>query len=106
MEGKAEFYIFSIELNCKRNIGYGDAIGPTLALKTALENLGKTVTYVSCDGVPQSSQFVARADQMALAIAVRRSMCAPGKASHVDFYLPPSQGRDKFDAIRAAHGAI
>ena len=44
----------------------GDAIGPALALKTALENLGKTVIYVSRDGVPQSSQFVARADQVLL----------------------------------------
>lgn len=45
----------------------GDAIGPALALKTALENLGKTVTYVSRDGVPQSSQFVPRADQVEIA---------------------------------------
>ena len=45
----------------------GDAIGPALALKTALENLGKTVTYVSRDGVPQSSQFLARTDQVSLA---------------------------------------
>ena len=46
----------------------GDAIGPALALKTALENLGKTVTYVSRDGVPQSSQFVARAEQVEVAV--------------------------------------
>ena len=52
----------------------GDAIGPALALKTALENLGKTVTYVSRDGVPQSSQFVARADQVLLSGARRRAL--------------------------------
>ena len=45
----------------------GDAIGPALALKTALENMGKTVTYVSRDGVPQSSRFLPRTDQVALA---------------------------------------
>ena len=45
----------------------GDAVGPALALKTALENLGKTATYVSRDGVPQSSQFLACADQVMLA---------------------------------------
>ncbi len=45
----------------------GDAVGPALALKTALENLGKTAIYVSRDGVPQSSQFLARADQVMLA---------------------------------------
>lgn len=41
-----------------------DAIGPALALKTALENRGKSVVYVSRDGVPQSSQFLARANEV------------------------------------------
>ncbi len=44
----------------------GDAIGPALALKTALEHLGKTAVYVSRDGVPQSSQFLARTDEVLL----------------------------------------
>lgn len=48
----------------------GDAIGPALALKTALENLGKTVTYVSRDGVPQSSQFLPRTDEVSLTFPV------------------------------------
>ena len=45
----------------------GDAIGPALALKAALENLGKAATYVSRDGVPQSSRFIPRTDEVLLA---------------------------------------
>ena len=45
----------------------GDAVGPALALKTALENLGKRVVYVSRDGVPQSSRFLKRSGEVLLA---------------------------------------
>ncbi len=44
-----------------------DAVGPALALKTALENLGKVAVYVSRDGVPRSSQFLKRSDEVLLA---------------------------------------
>jgi phosphoesterase RecJ-like protein len=43
-----------------------DAIGPALALKGALEARGKRVVYVSRDGVPHSSRFIARSDEVLL----------------------------------------
>ena len=36
----------------------GDAVGPALALKWALEAQGKTAVYVSRDGVPPSSRYL------------------------------------------------
>jgi phosphoesterase RecJ-like protein len=42
----------------------GDAVGPALALKWALESLGKDVIYVSRDGVPPSSRFLPRLDEV------------------------------------------
>lgn len=45
----------------------GDAVGPALALKSALETQGKRVVYVSRDGVPQSSRFIPNAEQVLLA---------------------------------------
>ena len=45
----------------------GDAVGPALALQSALLALGKTADYVSRDGVPQSSRFVPHADRVLLA---------------------------------------
>ncbi len=45
----------------------GDAVGPALALKAALEARGKSATYVSRDGVPQSSRFVPRSGEVLLA---------------------------------------
>lgn len=42
----------------------GDAIGTALAWKLALEAQGKTVVYVSRDGVPASSKFVPHADEV------------------------------------------
>ena len=55
----------------------GDAIGPALALKSALETLGKSVFYVSRDGVPQSSRYLARSGEVLLsAPAGARYDCA------------------------------
>lgn len=42
----------------------GDAIGPALALKMALEARGKHVVYVSRDGVPHSCRFLPRVDDV------------------------------------------
>lgn len=42
----------------------GDAIGSALALKAALEARGKTVYYVSRDGAPQSTRFLAATDEV------------------------------------------
>ncbi len=42
----------------------GDAIGPALALKWALEARGKTAIYVSRDGVPPSSRFLPRQNEV------------------------------------------
>ncbi len=42
----------------------GDAVGPALALKIALEMQGKTAIYVSRDGVPPSSRFLPRCDEV------------------------------------------
>lgn len=44
----------------------GDAVGPALALKIALEERGKRAVYVSRDGVPTSSRFLARSDEVLL----------------------------------------
>ena len=44
----------------------GDAIGPALALRKALENMGKFAVYISRDGVPQSSRFVSDSDKVML----------------------------------------
>ena len=52
----------------------GDAVGPALALKAALEARGKTATYVSRDGVPQSSRFLAHADRVLLAPPAGRAL--------------------------------
>ncbi|PQV64040.1 phosphoesterase RecJ domain-containing protein [Abditibacterium utsteinense] len=43
----------------------GDAVGPALALKIALEMKGKTAIYVSRDGVPPSARFLPRCDEVA-----------------------------------------
>lgn len=42
----------------------GDAIGSALALKFALESLGKRAAFISHDGVPQSCQFLPRQDEV------------------------------------------
>ena len=42
----------------------GDAVGPALALKIGLEMQGKTAVYVSRDGVPPSSRFLPRCDEV------------------------------------------
>ena len=41
-----------------------DAIGSALALKIGLEKLGKSVVYVSRDGVPPSNKFLPRTDEV------------------------------------------
>ncbi|HEX8465991.1 MAG TPA: bifunctional oligoribonuclease/PAP phosphatase NrnA [Abditibacterium sp.] len=45
----------------------GDAVGPALALKWGLEARGKSVVYVSRDGVPPSSRFLPYADDVSTA---------------------------------------
>jgi len=55
----------------------GDAIGPALALKIALEAAGKSAVYVSRDGVPTSSRFLPRSDEVELDVAIgERFDCA------------------------------
>ena len=44
----------------------GDAVGPALALKIALEERGKRAVYVSRDGVQTLSRFLARSDEVLL----------------------------------------
>ena len=45
----------------------GDAIGSTLALGSALEAMGKSVTYVNEDGVPESLTFLPDASKVQVA---------------------------------------
>jgi len=42
----------------------GDAIGSTIAIGSTLEAMGKTVTYVNEDGVPDSLAFLPGADKI------------------------------------------
>ena len=51
----------------------GDAVGPALALKIALEARGKRAIYVSRDGVPVSSRFLPRHEEVVLAAPVNES---------------------------------
>ena len=48
----------------------GDAIGSALALQMALQNAGKRAVYVSRDGVPHSSRFLAGHERVELDVPI------------------------------------
>ena len=81
----------------------GDATGPALALKIALESLGKRAVYVSRDGVPGSSRFLSRCDEVELDVAVgERFDCA----FVLDCDGTPGRVASRYDPIETASERI